>query len=435
MMTRAGDEIQSLSRFVGAQRLAFQKLLKKYTRWTGSQTLRQRVEREILGRRSSFSHQTFEPSLAAWTNALASVRAPFTPEGLQERAGETKEDVATLTTPTPERMGVPKSDDTRQAHERPVKISSSVAQLHDVAELGTGLDFDAALATVPLGKSAGTAVYWVHPDNLVELQVFLLQHMRLHSRSKPSNSSECPTSFGQFGETSESSHENPRSSRTEDDVGHIVLDSIDCSTKRESGLVMSEKSLQNAPASIRYCASGAAIALVRVLCTDPEVESMDPLFRSAKTKMKYLENLLDPCVSGFLSHEPSKKVKNGTSKQGLCSGQDLESIREWFAQHPDVRPLVDVQSRRTRLIGVGNNTTHGFWATLDRVITMKRRGSRQLGISTDLTPPNTCGDERTEAVQFPYAVLELRWEESKGDDLAQALDNSHLVSRSYQQGQ
>jgi len=434
MITRAGDEIQSLSRFVGAQRLAFQKLLKKYTRWTGSQTLGRRVEREILGRPSSFSHQTFESSLTAWTDALASVRAPFTPEGLRKIAGESKEHVATMATPTPARIDVPKRDDTREAHETPVKFSSSVAQLHDAAELGTGLDLDAALATVPLGKSAGTAAYWVHPDNLVELQVFLLQHMRLQSRRKPSNSSECPTSFGQFGETSESSHENPRSSRTEDDIGHIVLGNIDCFTERESGLVMSEKSLQNAPASIRYCASGAAIAFVRVSigCTDPEVESMDPLFRRAKTKMKYLENLLDPCVSGFLSHEPFKEVKNGTSKQGLCSGQDLESIREWFAQHPDVRPLVDVQSRRTRLIGVGNNTTHGFWATLDRAITMKRRGSRQLGISADFTPPNTCGDERTEAVRFPYAVLELRWEETKGDDLAQALDNSHLVSRSYQ---
>lgn len=433
MMTRAGDEIQSLSRFVGAQRLAFQKLLKKYTRWTGSPTLRQRVEREILGRPSSFSHQTFEPSLAAWTNALASVRAPFTPEGLRERAGESKEDVATLTTPISERMGVPKSDDTRQAHERPVKNSSSVAQLHDAAELGTGLDFDAALATVPLGKSAGTAVYWVHPDNLVELQVFLLQHMRLQSRSKPWNSSEGPTSFGQLGETSENSHENHRSSRTEDDVGHIVLDNIDCFTKRESGVVLSEKSLQNAPASIRYCASGAAVVLVRAStgCTDPRVESIYPLFRRATIKRKYLENLLDPCMSGMLSSEPSKEVKSGYSKEGLCSVQDLEGIREWFGQNPDVRPLADVQSRRTRLIGVGNDTTHGFWATLDRAIKMKGRGSRQLGTSTNVSRPNTCGND-TETVRFPYAVLELRWEESKGDGLAQALDNSHLVSRSYQ---
>ncbi|KAI9873773.1 MAG: hypothetical protein M1830_010614, partial [Pleopsidium flavum] len=31
---KAGEEIQSLSRFVGAQRLAFQKLLKKYNKWT-----------------------------------------------------------------------------------------------------------------------------------------------------------------------------------------------------------------------------------------------------------------------------------------------------------------------------------------------------------------------------------------------------------------
>ena len=74
---RAGEEIQSLSRFVGAQRLAFQKLLKKYRKWTGSSELGNRFRKEILDRRTSFSKTDFEPLLAQWTEVLASVRAPF----------------------------------------------------------------------------------------------------------------------------------------------------------------------------------------------------------------------------------------------------------------------------------------------------------------------------------------------------------------------
>lgn len=359
-----------------------------------------------------------------------SVRAPFTPEGTWKVTGEGKAGVAASTTPTPERSDGPKSGITRQTYETPVPLSSSVAQLHNAAEVGTGLDLDAALTTVPLGTSAGTAAYWVHPDNLVELHVLLLQHMRLQSRNKSSNSSGCPTSSGQSGETSESSHEDIRSSQSEDDVSHIVLDNIECFAKRESGLVMSEKSLQNAAASIRYCAGGEAIILVRAStgCMSPGTQSMRPLFQKATMKWKHLETLFDACVSRASSHEPAEEVKNGTSKQRLYSAQHLESMREWFSQHSDVRPLVDVQYRRTRLIGVGNNTTNGFWATLDREIKMRRRGSRQLGTSINVSSPDTCGNESTEAVRFPYAVLELRWEESKGGSLAQTLDESHLVS-------
>ncbi|KAL9116312.1 MAG: hypothetical protein Q9187_007165, partial [Circinaria calcarea] len=74
---KAGEEIQSLSRFVGAQRLAFQKLLKKYKRWTGSSSLGARFQPDVLNRPEGFAQKDFSPLLSHWTNVLAAVRAPF----------------------------------------------------------------------------------------------------------------------------------------------------------------------------------------------------------------------------------------------------------------------------------------------------------------------------------------------------------------------
>lgn len=335
--------------------------------------------------------------------------------------------VAALTPPPSEGSGSLKSRDAGRTHKIALELPSSAAQLHDAAEVGTGLDFDAALATVPLGTSAGTATYWIHPDNLIELHVLLLQHMRVKYRSKPSGTSGDPTCSGQSGEAPASSHENTRYGHTEDNVGHIILDNIDCCIKRGSGCVVSETSLQNTAASIRYCASGEAIVLVRepTGCMSSG-KSMSGPFQETKVKRKHLENILDPCVSSSSSPEPIGEVKEGSLMQNSYSGQDLESLRQWFVYHSKVRPLVDVQYRRTRLIGAENNATHGFWATLDRDITMKRNW--QLSTTSKISPPETGGNEQTEAVRFPYAVLELRWEESKGNSLAKALDKSHLVS-------
>ena len=435
LVSRVGEEIQSLSRFLGAQRLAFQKLLKKYKKWTGSQALGKRVESELFGRSSSFSDQTFEPLLAAWTRALVSVRAPFTPRGTWTIASEGKKGSAALTTLASEIRDYSKSSETGQIHTSPVKPFSSVAQLYDAAAVGTGLDLDAALATVPLGPSAGTATFWVHPDNIIQLQVLLLKHMRIFSWGNSSSSSTCATSSGQPSETPSSGHDNIRSSQTEDTVCHVVLDDIESFAKTQDGVVMSETSLQNVAASIRHASSAEAIIVVRASTeyTSPGNQSTCPVFRKAKMKRKHLESLFDPSVSQTPSHGPTEQVEIGTSNREFCAVQDLDSIRQWFAQHPEVRPLVQMQYRRTRFIGVGDNSTHCFWATLNRDISIKKVCSTQLSTSNDVSSLHDYDEQRTDAVPVLYAVLEIRWEDSKGGNLAQILDQSHLVSYSVGQ--
>jgi len=94
---RCGEEIRSLQRFVDAQRMAFRKILKKYKvrrgisflpyihpyrtltstyqKWTGSRTLGDRFEQEVLNNPKSFTRRDFEPLLREYNNILAHLRA------------------------------------------------------------------------------------------------------------------------------------------------------------------------------------------------------------------------------------------------------------------------------------------------------------------------------------------------------------------------
>lgn len=47
-LLRIGNDISSLSRFIGAQKLAFRKLVKKYQKWTGSSKLGNRFQESVL---------------------------------------------------------------------------------------------------------------------------------------------------------------------------------------------------------------------------------------------------------------------------------------------------------------------------------------------------------------------------------------------------
>jgi hypothetical protein len=69
------DDIQSLQRFVGAQVVAFRKILKKYRKWTGSSTLGSRFRETVLSHPKSFTRRDFSQLQAEHDNLLATVRA------------------------------------------------------------------------------------------------------------------------------------------------------------------------------------------------------------------------------------------------------------------------------------------------------------------------------------------------------------------------
>ncbi len=418
-LPRAGEEIQSLSRFVGAQRLAFQKLVKKYKKWTGSPTLGRRVEKDIFGRASSFSPQFFESLLAQWTDVLGCVRAPFSPRATSTIVPQHDKGTAAINRDTSDSKGSANCVTTGDLHVTPINAPPSVAELHNAAETRTGLELDTALATLPLGTVAGTAAYWVHPDNIIELQVLLLQHMRSRSQKSSTPHSNNVQSSGQSRRTSASSYGHTVAYATGDDAGHIVLDDLEPFAKRQSEMVISDRNLQSAAASVRYGNNSEAIIVV------------SSTLRKARLKRKHLPYLLTPGLSRQrpCSVGSTGDSANGDSDQRPDRSEDMEIVRDWLARHPGVQPLVEMQYQRSRFVGVGNDSSHGLWATLDKEVRMRKACVNQLG-AFDNRPPNEGASETTEAVRFPYAVLEVRWEGEKGVELVRALDQSHLVKLS-----
>ncbi|KAL5344852.1 hypothetical protein ACLOAV_010249 [Pseudogymnoascus australis] len=74
---RCTDEIRNLDRFVQAQRIGFQKILKKYRKWTGSPTLT-RLTDPLLSPSTSFTHLDLTPLCTSFTTLSSRIRA-FSP--------------------------------------------------------------------------------------------------------------------------------------------------------------------------------------------------------------------------------------------------------------------------------------------------------------------------------------------------------------------
>lgn len=403
---------------MGAQRLAFQKLLKKYRKWTGSAELGKRFHREVLGRPSSFSRRDFGPLLAQWSEVLAAVRAPFA-AGAHWHAGSAAQNSSSgtkgdrlITSNTPD-------DDKRIANSTK---DSSAALLHAACETGSSIDVDTALAILPLGLVAGKASYWIHPDNLVEIQVLLLQYTRVCMPTTSGNSSQRPSpTRSMSGRTMGAG-----GGMLENDVGVIICDDLEIFAKRRSSATISDTenipgmSAEKAVTSIRYSSRGNAVVVVGTSpgSRHPSGKEIISGVRKAKFKRRALRDLFGT------NTEPSL-TRTGSSSSSLSEGdhsQDVDSVRKWIGDHREVQPLVQIQFNRSRFVGLGNNGSGGVWATLDQNVCMRRCSAETLNANEDKLALVEGGSET-----FPHAVLEVRYEGERAPKLIAALDESHLV--------
>ena len=72
---RCGDDIRNLRRFVGAQVVAFRKILKKYRKWTGSSTLSSRFRDNVLSHPKSFTRRDFSQLETQYDDLMETLRA------------------------------------------------------------------------------------------------------------------------------------------------------------------------------------------------------------------------------------------------------------------------------------------------------------------------------------------------------------------------
>lgn len=313
------------------------------------------------------------------------------------------------------------------SHETPVMAQSAdlhavPSNIRAVVETANEVDLDTALATLPLGPSGTRAAYWVHPEQVVEIQILLLQNLRLFEGKtiKPQ-----PTSPFETPKRQDSAKRLDSFKDRAADVGAIFIDDSDRYARQRSSMTVEDteetpgKPTARVLGSARWNASGEAA--VSVPCAlEAEYGNMTVC---AKLKRKHLDNFLN-LERPFHSRRPPglSPIVENVSQSDISEHDPVDDLRSWLLSHRNLRPIAGVCAKRSRFVGMENDSDHGVWATLDREICMK------ASMFADLRESDWSNKVRRDATAFPFAVLEVRCEGVQTNDLVRVLDNSHLVS-------
>ena len=357
---KAGEEIKSLSRFISTQRTAFRKLLKKYKKWTGSTQLEERVRMEVLDDLKSFTKYDLRPLLDDYSGTLNDIRSLY----------ETRLQQAMPDKPDP------------QTNAATAK-SSTIAKLDASLATGSRTNFDTALAASPLGSSGTFASYFVHPDNIVELQVLLLQHLRYFMRSSSSSTGRPITPAQRPNE--------------EPDCFLLAADSPERFIQEQSAVTVDQREHLSGsmPQKTKLCARWNTVddALVAARTGSPNMSTYG-------LKPKHVDDFFDKSRP-FL---PRRESMKGTATE-------LSDVRDVLISDEDVRLLYSIQSTRSRFVGLSNSSSSTILASLDTNITFAA-----ANVSEDRS-------------SFPFAVLQVRQEGTNEQSLLNTLNSSHLVER------
>ncbi|KAF8422105.1 hypothetical protein EV426DRAFT_186303 [Tirmania nivea] len=382
---RALYETQNLSRFTKAQHTGFKKLLKKYKKWTGSTCVVDRFT-IILEPETAFHNRDFEGNVLLLSELLTAVRAKY-----NELIDASQNRKNAQISPSTQMTGA--------------ALSNLLPEEHC---LQTHADIDMALGTnspenpsFTSGKG-GKAVYWVHSDHLIEIQVQLLKYLNLQSSTpiptlpptpalsrRPSTAGISPLAWA---------------SEKMESVGTVILDNLPKFAQAQSSKTIEQAAETGPAAKIRWCgndkdAEASIIASSRAYERDSVDEENG--YYTLRLKRKHVENLININVP-FSYKEYASSVKR---------------IRQWFEDHPTIAPLAKILARRTRFV-----SGYRIWAMLDRDIRMFRLREDWEGCISD---PSR--EETGMPTVFPHAVLEIRWEGYEVPAVVQELNKSHLV--------
>ncbi|KIV88749.1 hypothetical protein PV10_08400 [Exophiala mesophila] len=354
------DEVQNLARFAAVQKTAFRKILKKYRKWTGSTSLQTRLDVEV------FSSDKLRTDYSDYLLRLSDLNLTLH-----------------QTLASPMLTGKP-GNPIQQANKISTSANGSAISQIDASVLQSPLTFDATLLTVPYGQVAGSAYYWIHPDNYDEARTLLLRHMRDIALTRT------PSRTG--SEASLSSQ--PRKSSLSPDLSllHAVFfDNSqryikDTSTTRPTRIALSAYYSQDSEAAVTLAGLSPTSSGTTVL--------------SIKTK------------------DLAKALQRSSSPSVVSS--EVSAVQKYLSQHRDVKSLAEFSSRRTRYSGMTNSADVATWATLDTNITTYVADTLCIGQP---------GYHPHAGEAFPYAVLHIRWEFARVPSVVRAFDESHLVER------
>ncbi|KAI9664735.1 MAG: hypothetical protein M1821_006183 [Bathelium mastoideum] len=400
-----GNEIRSLSRFVGAQRLAFLKLLKKYKKWTRSEALERRF-RTDLNRPGTFSSVDLSPFLGRWAELLQDVRAPFQSNFLGRRVDHVDVQVKVPSNP------ILRGSATSQLNE-----SHPARPLQTKPNFASAIDFDTALAATPKRSRSTLASYWVHVDNVVELQIMLLQFMQLLSYSTSSSPISRSSSFqSQLRSTNVPELQSPLDGRNDSNI--IVIDDLHYFVQEGAKTASTPEEPALPRLSARY--NNNCNEAVMTLSTTSDFSADE--FVSSRSEVKHIGSLLD-------IDKPFRQNSPGPSTPSCGVGEtdpvSIHVIREWVKSHAEARPLVGICSQRARFMDLDPAGSKSLVAVLDKHISMTSLNPE------DLLDTNRLSNLRLDSRPFRHALLHIRQVGTDVNTLLSKLDQSHLVERIY----
>ncbi|KAF8544043.1 hypothetical protein BDD12DRAFT_132950 [Trichophaea hybrida] len=383
---RAGHDVQSLSRFVNAQRTGFHKLLKKYRKWSGSARLPDRFT-ILLESPTAFHRHNFDQNVLEVSELLKAVR-----DGINSLSDAI---------PTPPCQPVRSSGDKHISYCEP---TYSMPQHMGDRSTESRLESDVAFGTSRITTDhSGKATFWVHHDYLIELQVFLLKNLELQPT----------TPLPSLPPTPLVSRRNSISGVSSGDgVGLVILDNLSTFSDVQKTATVDKisKSSMRTAGQIRWCARDANAFVIVSNKNCAISDKQQPPILEVKIKKKRVETLLDPEAQISKLHD---------AHQSTDQRHNIEKIRDWFTAHPGVVPLAKVLSRRTRF--TGSIAGGEAWAFLDRDVKMlSKSGSPGWLVADD-------EDEDSGIVEFPHAILEVQWDGSQTPDFIHELTHSHMV--------
>jgi SPX domain protein involved in polyphosphate accumulation len=367
-----GDLIQKVARFSSAQKIALRKLLKKYTKWTGSTALQTRVEKELLTTQQlKTDYSDLLQELAEQKTILVQeLAAPMLRR--QQAVIEAKQQQLLL-----------------QLNDNPTTSTRAIiAKINDATKQAPAA-FDAALTTVPYGEAAGSAMYWVHPENLDEARALLYKTMKRH------------------GSASRTPSRTPSRANSQESLNSLKattpLFSADPSTQmvffdNAERFVADASSTRHSKVALSACWTydeDAAVALANLAPTSSS---------GGQTVILDREDL------------PIALDRNARSTD---YSKETTIIQQYLREQRDVKPLASFSARRTRYSGLTNTSDVATWATLDSDITVGPVEVAQLG---KLQYPSTSNTST-----FPYSILHIRWEFARIPAIVRAFDESHLA--------
>ncbi|KAK9465583.1 hypothetical protein V1512DRAFT_265424 [Lipomyces arxii] len=313
------QELQALSRFVSSHKLAFTKLVKAYNKWSHTQSLSTRYS-VLLNNSKSFTKRDFTPTIVELSFLYDSIRRYF---------------------------------------------QSSLRFFSQPGSFTNGdLNFEAAST-----MASGSTVFWVHNDNFVELEVFLLKYLSIMP-----NESFFRRNLIQNTDYKIDSHTRLVYVNSAQAYGNINSQK---KTNEEVSRVAADLDGDNSEA---------------ILCT--------PNGSTLSGKRKYIESIVN------MSASPTDLQQLDSIGKSVCS---------WL-ERKAAAPSIAVSVKRTRfeVIGVSGSTV---WASLDSDVKFEKITTQSCWLEGALTQNNN---------DFPYSVLEIRWQGTEPKWLLD-LKNSHTV--------